>query len=168
MTVPEAVREVAEKMARKYPENADKAVKETERRVKALPEFKTFVDDLVRSGLAHIVWNVRHVSNVQMRRDNGGYGTESKVGVTDETSKAFQSVYDYFIGGRVLGMLKGEDLSDIAAGEESRAEGHAFNGRLLRALQSMVPADQTVKDAVPERKLKQLFKRLNGRKSEAA
>ena len=103
----------------------------------------------------------RHDLNVQMRRVSGDYGGQAKVTAGEAVGRVAISVYSYMIAGATLGSLKGEDLLSVAESEAATAEGHQFNAKLCKKLQSLVTADKTVRQCVSAVKLKKIFKELS-------
>lgn len=159
MKYPKKVIDVANKMAEKYPSDISKATEEAEKKIRKLPEFNELVDILIRNAVQDLVYDARHRSNVQVRRENGKYGTGAKVvsGRSTSVNRAAKSVYNFHIAGTVLGAIRGDQLISIAVSEEETAEGYLFNARLCRRLSGIVPKDKTVKDAVTERRLRSIF-----------
>ena len=77
-------------------------------------------------------------------------------------------VYNYRIGGTLLGLVFGKDLLGIAEHERAIAEGHTFNARLAEALNPIVPANKRVKDAVAEKRLQMIFRQIRETHTPAA
>jgi hypothetical protein len=161
MEYPDNVLRIAERAAKQHPDDITKAVDCAERDVRALPEFREIVAVLVRGAVQGLVYEARHQTNRSIRREAGEYGGPAKVsGASDAVNTVYKSVYDYCIGRTTLGRVLGKELPGIAESERAIAEGHVFNAELCEALSRMVPEERAVKDAVPEKKLRGLFRRL--------
>jgi len=169
MTYPETFMAAAREAAAKHGGDIDQATAVAEAAIRSLPDFADWVNAFVTSAIRELVYDARHQMNVAMKRDTGYYGGPAKVKVGDsaDIQKVYQSFYEYHIAGMQLGMLKGADLEGIAESEAARAEGHAFNARLCKKLREVVPDDKTVREAVPERKLREIFKKVQ-RENKAA
>jgi hypothetical protein len=162
---PESVLEVVAEAARKYASDIPKAVEEAEFMVRKLPEFSGLVRLLVRGAVQDLVYEARHQDNVRMRRAAGDYGGPAKVdAAAPGVVGAHESLYLYRIAGTTLGLIKGADLKGIAESERRVAEGHAFNAALCEALAALVPEDKRVEEAVLEKRLRGIFRRLRRQK----
>jgi hypothetical protein len=141
------------------PEDAQQAA---EQKIRRLPHFRDLLQELVKTAVLDLVHRERGSVNRALRNQAGEYGRPAKVvvGASEAVSRAYQSYYNYFVGGSMLGMIKGEQLLELAGQERALAAGHVFNARLLEELNRLVPADREVRQAVSERKLKGLFERL--------
>ena len=141
------------------PNDIDTAVKQAFDKIRRARNYAEFVDQLAYEAVRNCVYDCRHTANVQMRRQNGNYGGPAKV--ESSKSQSVQSVsaslYAYFIAGRTLGTILGEELPAIADSEDKRAEGHRFNANLCRALAPLVSDGKTVQQCVKQRKLKQIW-----------
>lgn len=144
-------------------EDIPRAVELVKAALKKLPDYDGLVDSLITQAVREFIYDVRHKANVQMKRDSGRYGGEAKVvvGNSKDVQDSYTSLYAYFIAGTTLGSLKGEQLLSIAESERSKAAGHTFNARLCEQLKPLVADDNMVKDCVPERKLKMIFKKAH-------
>lgn len=145
--------------AEEFPDDIESAVGKAFSKIQRAKNYLEFADQLVMEAVRSCVYDCRHAANVQMRKQNGSYGGPAKV--ESSKSKSVQSVsaslYAYFIAGRTLGNILGEELPSIAEAEEQRAEGHRFNANLCRALAPLVAEGKTVQQCVKQRKLKQIW-----------
>jgi hypothetical protein len=162
--IPSAVITAAEKAADKHGDDIRKAVATALVAIRKMPDYAEFSDALVRSAVQEFVYDARHRANIATRAAGGEYGGPSKVaaGSSAAVSRAAASVYAYFIGGRTLGSIKGEELEAIAESEQAKAEGHGFNATLCETLAPLVPEGKTVKQAIGERKLRGIFQDTQG------
>jgi hypothetical protein len=162
MKIPSEVVEITQKAAEKYPRDIDKASENAEKRIRKLPNFGELAADLVRSAIRDLVYDARHNGNTAMKKADGQYGGPGKVTAASSKSvnEAARSVYLYFIAGRTLGDLMGEELLAVAESEQAHADGHKFNARLCRTLAPMVPKKKRVQDAIKERKLWSIFQQV--------
>lgn len=67
--------------------------------------------------------------------------------------------YDYNINGTRLGAIFGKDIPQIIVQEQSIADGHQANVKLLEALQPLVPMNQRIEDSVSAKKLNELARK---------
>lgn len=163
MDYPEEVLEAVRRAVANHPDDAQAAVDCADRDIRGLSCFEDLVSGMVRDAVQGLVYGERHQVNVRLRAAAGAYGGAAKVhGASAAVNRACESYYAYSVAGRALGELTGADLPEAAAAEQARAEGHAFNARLCSELARLVPADRRVRDALTEKKLAALFRRLAG------
>ncbi len=150
--------------AEAHRDEIDKAVDRAEKALAKQPGWQAYRKSLVRSAIRHLVYDYRHRENVHQRRDAGEYGPAAKVtrGAASAEVARQKSLYEYFVGGKMLGSTTGEELEALAASESEKAAGYAFNARLCEALAKVVPKQKTVREAVTERKLHALWRRAMG------
>lgn len=148
---------IVSECATRYPQSIDTAVEHAADRVAKLPEYPTLIVDLVTTALRGLIQDYRHGENVRTRAAAGEYGGPAKVTAGDAAGRVAMGVYSYYISGRTLGQILGKELADIGTSEAARAEGHEFNARLCAKLQELVPEEKTVKQAVPEQRLRKIF-----------
>jgi len=149
--------------AEKFPDDIEKAVDAVERWAKRnWSEFDDWKDELIRSQFRNMIHDARHGTNVQMRRAAREYGGAAKVVPGAAVAGVNASLYMYLIDGRTLGSLLGSELSDLAAAERARANGHGFNAKLLEQLRPLIEDDQMVLDIVSEDRLRKAFKKAEG------
>lgn len=167
---PQEVIDIVKQAALQHKDDIDEAHQCAERGVRGLKNFAELQELLVSDSIRELVYQSRHTENVRLRREAGQYGSPSRVDVANSEAvhQVNSSVYDYFIAGISLGMILGKELAGIAEREGKIAEGHQFNQRLCEALARMVPEESRVRDAVPEKKLRNLFKRLRQEYGRAA
>jgi hypothetical protein len=152
------IQSISKAAAERHPDDIEKAVDDAVERIRKLKEFPKLVDELVRSAVRHVVSDCRHTANVAMKLAAGEYGGPAKVTAGKATDRVAQNYYAYFIGGRTLGSITGDELEDIAASEANRAKGHEFNSRLCLRLKPFVAKGKTVRECVKPAKLASLFK----------
>lgn len=160
MQWPDEVVSIVTRATERHGENIDKAAEESEVKIRALPEFKQIQEQLVTAAVRELVYDHRHRSNVEMKRETGHYDTQRAFQVGSATAAAYQSVYDYYISGMQLGSVLGSQLADISASEFAKANGHAFNAQLCLSLKRVVPDDKRVRDCVSEPKLRAMFTKI--------
>lgn len=162
MNYPDEVVAIAQDAAAKHGDDIDVAVEVAEAAIRALPSFKAIVAVLLHNAFRELIYDARHVANVQTRRNAGHYGGPGVVvtGASTGIKEIYRSVYEYNIAGTQLGLLKGGELTDIADSESAIASGHMFNAELCRRLAKIVPEGKTVKEAVSEQELDSLFAKV--------
>ena len=146
----------------KHPNDIGEAVKTAYSRVKRLRDYDGFLSDLVCGGLRQRIHDYRHNRNVEQRQALGDYGGAAKVDRAGSSAVAeiaeMKSAYDYFIGGKSLGMMSHEDLVSTQESESERAAGHSANADLCEQLAKITPDGKTVREAVGQRKIDAIFK----------
>jgi hypothetical protein len=155
------VLEIARSAVQKH-SNVKKATDVAEREIRALPNFQSLVNSLVRSAVQGLVYEFRHSANVSLKKQNGRYGGKATVVVGKSTRlrAVYQSIYDLRIAGTLLGLIYGRDLPDVASQERTTGNGHLANAELVEALIPLVPPGSRVRDAVSTTKLKKLFQQV--------
>jgi hypothetical protein len=161
MEYPEEVHRAVEKAEAAHPENVEAAIDAAVKAVRALPTFADFERRLVRGAVATMVYNCRHAANVLRKREAGDYGGPAKVSATSEAvGRVAELWYQHRILGKTFGTMLGKELLPTAEAEANRAEGALFNVELCRGAHNLgVGDEQSVKDAISERKLNALVKR---------
>jgi hypothetical protein len=160
MEFPQSVIKITQRCAAKFPDDIDAAVDLADKQVRNLPDFKSFEAELVREAIRARVHDERHITNRQIKNDTGAYSNQSKIDLAGAVNDAYASVYLYSIAGKSLGSVMGNELEKIAADEKELMEGHRFNVMLTTWLATLVPEDKTVRESVPEDKLRRGFERL--------
>lgn len=164
MELSASIHDVIREADSKFPNDIPSAVEWANKKLRESPEFQQWVENFILHSIQEMVYDVRHKKSQQIKAQAGGYINPTKVSSSSKTTNAaLAEVYAYCIAGKTLGMVLGSELAAIASSEKEIAEGHLFNHQLCQQLSRMVPADKTVKDAVPESKLRGLFKKLQKR-----
>jgi hypothetical protein len=163
MQIPPTVIQAARDAEARFPSDLDAATDAAVVAVQAHPDYPTFVDTLVRERVRDIVHQVRHEKNKQIKRELKQYGQPAKVDFSKSVvvQESAQSVYDYRLGGTLLGDLTGDGLSRVIESEAAAARGHQFHVALGRWLQKRgVTGDKRVRDVVPETVLRKQMDKL--------
>ena len=162
MIFPKTVHEIVKRIAQEKGDNIDEATKEAEAEIRKLPDFKKIVDKLVTCAVKELIYDARHMINVRIKKELGGYDAAPKVisGKSGSVNRAARSWYNLRIGSSLLGNIMGHELAGLAKAEQARAKGHSFNAKLCSALDKIVPDMRQVREAVTETKLRQLVARL--------
>lgn len=152
--------------AEAHPDDVDAAVDASLPKLARLPEWEEYKKQLVRSAVSDLIHVYRHRENVEQRKGTGVYGGAAKVtrGRASAAIAREKSLYDYFIGGKHLGSVTGEELGAIAEVESAKAATHNFHVRLCSALSRIVPKEKTVREVVTERRLKTIWESAIGTK----
>lgn len=152
--VHEAIRVTEEK----HKDDIPMAVKKSMILIKSLPNYEEIVEALLHQAVQTLVYHYRHQRSRVIKKAAGKYGGPQKVSQIDESiSRIYQEVYEYRIGGTMLGKLYGHELAPLAETEGSLASGHLFNQELLNRLDRITPKEKMVEEAVPARKLRSMF-----------
>lgn len=158
---PESIQQIVAECAAKYKNDIDKAVDQAVSQVQALDDYEDFVDLLVRTAVRGKITDFRHSVSTAIKRAAGEYGGPAKVGTDLSAVNAVaRGVFDYFIGGRTLGTITGEELKQIRDSEAEKATGHLFNAGLCEALIPLVQEGKTVRECVAESKVRRIFKTI--------
>lgn len=116
---------------------------------------------LVRSFIQAKIEDSRHHVNVAHRRAAGVYGGPAKVVPGAEVASVMRGLLDtYFLAGRCLGDIRGEDLGGLADSCSELAAGHQFNAELCRRLAERVPANKAVRQVLTNRQVKAIFESI--------
>jgi hypothetical protein len=171
--LPKSVTAIVNEETMTNPSNIEEAVSQSKARISQLPEYAELVDRFITDAIRTYVYQVRHASNQEMKRQAGHYGKPSKV---NRISTAINEVYKksyldtYFVNSMALGDVQGKDLDAIADTARERASGYVFQAQLMEWLRSKgVVGDKRVRDVVTSKQVEAYFKK-NQRKidSEAA
>lgn len=159
MELSSKIYDIIRKADEQFPDDIPAAVSWANGKLREEPEFQEWVESFVTHSIQEMVYDVRHKKSQQIKSQAGGYIAPTKVSSSSASTNAvLAEVYQYRIAGRTLGMLLGSELGDIATNETDIANGHLFNARLCEHLKRLVPENKTVKQAVPEKKLRDLFR----------
>lgn len=162
----EKIQQIVSQEAQRHGDDILAATNAAVSRVRKLSTFPEFVDDLVYAAIRGMIGDFRHHANVAMRREIGTSGGPPKVKPGDAANRVAADCYVYFIAGRMLGSIRGDELPEIGNAEAERAEGHQFNARLCEELAKLVPAEKTVRQAVKPGKLRSVFATLQKEKED--
>ena len=152
----EAILAEARKAVEKHPESIPDAVECAERHIRQLPEFQEHINNFIRLTVQELVYRARvqmnnHARHVPRQKVN--------LGESQGIKEAYADLFGYFVAGRTLGSLRGEELEELAVNEQSNGEGYLFRARLLRLLRTVTPDGKTVQQAVDGKKLAFIFKK---------
>lgn len=145
---PDAMNRIVAEAAAKYPSDINKAVVEAERRIRrdvASDELKK----LVRHSIQERIYDWRHDQNERFKAAGEGNGKATEA-----------EVYNYFIGGMVIGNVTGKMLSELAASEQEKANGHALNAAVCRKFAGVVPETKMLKRCVSAAELHEAFQTI--------
>ena len=142
------------------------ACHQAEKKIRAHPEFKSFVDSLVGGAVEELIGHARHAANVRMRSANSAM-PKVVVGKSPSVLENYD-LYLYRIGGNDLGNMTKEDLQAIAVCERESAAGHIFNARRVDRLAPLVPKGKTVQQAVNKTKLDSVWRDADRETGKAA
>jgi hypothetical protein len=185
MNHPESILRAGRKAAERFPDDIPRATRYALQLFKRLPEYEEWCEGLPMGMAQDIVHEARHHHNREIKRQsrreeevavaacassvgaatNGGSTRprpEPRPRINVAESQGVRSTYTsymtYRIAGKTLGLLYGRELEDIAVGERARSSGHEFNARLVQRLQSVVPDDRMVQEAISEERFKSIWK----------
>lgn len=149
MQYPKEVLNIVKKCEKKH-SDIKKAYKCAESEIRALPGFSKFVDLLIQRAVQALIGDARHHTNVAMKDEAKVYGGPGKVliGKSKGVQKTETDLFAYRIAGTELGRLKGENLEEIAVGEEERASGYMFNSRLIRGCRKHTPDGKEIRQSM--------------------
>lgn len=171
MEFPESILSKCREASRKHANDIPKAIEEAERNIRALPEFREWAGSLITQAISDLVYAARHTDNQAIKRRNGSYGGQAKVNpaASSEVKRLYDDLYQYRIGGRTLGDLKGSELKPIADHERSIAANHTLNALLLESLikEPGFDEDKPVRDFVKPQRLKTIYQRCEKKSRES-
>lgn len=165
--LPEAVTAIVREAVAKHDAIGD-ATAEAEARIRALPDFASLVDELVRRAVAKLVGDMRHAVTTAIKKETGQYGTGGKIDYqqSEAVNAVFQGMYDLAVAGTKLGALYGEELPAAAETERNIGNGHLANARLLDQLRPIVKDGKRVRECVPEKRLRAIWNQVTGAAAE--
>lgn len=168
MTFSAEVLKIAREESEHYNGDIEKAARATEQRMRQLEGFHTHIPEIITAYARNAVWSARTHQNHQIKAEQVCPGEcESSrpyvpppkviVGKCKTIQDAYHTLYEMKIGSSELGRILGADLKSVALQQRAQGEGALVNFRFLIKLSKIVPKDKTVRQAVPENKLKRLF-----------
>ncbi len=165
MQLPDAVLRAVSVGVTTHPDNPADATTLALQTIQALENYTSLIGSLVQQCIQDAVYDERHRRNKIIRREAGLYGAQQQVrrGPSQGAAvgKVYETVYNYYIAGKTIGLVLGCELATIARSEKGVAEGHMFNVRLCEALQATgIQPGQTVRQAVSERQLNLIFSQV--------
>ena len=144
-------------------QNLDSIEDATEAVLKKASRFRWFEvlkDELIRRAIAKLIHDTRHRIDVGLRNELGEYGGLAKVTPGEASGRIAQGVMAYFIAGKTLGVLTGDELITTADSESKKAIGHQFNVGLCRELAKTVKGEDTVKQKFSPAELMEVFENV--------
>src|SRR3990172_11545688 len=158
MEIPREILEVVQTASAKFPDDIPAAIDYAEKHCRRLPDWADYEAGIITHSIQQLVYADRHRVDVAIRRQAGHYGGPAQVHADGESVlEAYRSYYGYFLQGKTLGTIIGAEFADIADIERGLAAGHEFNAELADVLGEMVPAEKTVREFLPEKKLARVF-----------
>jgi hypothetical protein len=163
MNFPESFRKIITASEERHKTDISKAVAEAVKKIRALPEFSEWVDELVNSQVRGMIIDRRHRVNgfpIEPAGENNGHSKNGKpftahpkIDLPDVVNSIARRInLNYRFGGKTLGTLMGEELAGLADREKQTGDTHYFHYRLLTRLAEIVPADKAVGDVVKNQK----------------
>ncbi len=167
MSYPASVIRVIEEVVQKYPSDIDTGVKVAVRSIRGLSVFGDFEKDLIQDAVRGMIHDVRSRMNHQARKEAGVYGQPAKVvsGLSQEVNAIAEKLYrgdSYYMAGKCLSDIRGEEFDDIIESESKTIGGHEFNIRLATALKKVVPNGKSVRNTLSDTRLRKIFDRAGG------
>lgn len=156
---PRWVRDCVEAECRKNMEDIDGATNRSLACLRKNPEFDSLIESFIWNSVRDLVHDFRHKNNVEIKRQTGQYNTVPKVqpGKSESVQSAYADVFDFCIAGKTLGSMTGAELPIVALNERTSSEGHLRNARICEALAPLVAENQTVRESVTAKKLRQII-----------
>lgn len=156
---PEEILAVVDEMVSLYGDNIELATQESLTRISAFPEFEELKQKLIYRAVQTLVWSSRTKSNHSLKRQIGRYHTKSKVSATESASvrSVYKSCYSYFIAGKQLGSMTRLELENTAVKMRNISKEYEFDARICERLCAVVPENGSVRDCIPEKKLRKMF-----------
>lgn len=159
-TYPQSLLNIVRRAAAKHRDDIDKAVDVADREWGKSDERAEWIDSMIRRELRTMIHEIRHQSNVSIRRESGAYGQPAKVSLaTGAVARVATDVLrTYSICGVTLALITGKQLREFAKIEHDKAEGSAFNARLCERLTAFVTDDKTVGECLTAKKVTAIMK----------
>lgn len=167
--LPQNLNKLIKRGSHLYPEDIDRAEKYVyDRLIKSSFYDEDLRTKLICLALRGLIHDARHTSNRKIKRQakaafksNTSKVRHNKVNVSKSKIilQMHKRWYDYNINGTRLGAIFGKDIPQIIVQEQSIADGHQANVKLLEALQPLVPMNQRIEDSVSAKKLNELARK---------
>jgi hypothetical protein len=172
--VPQEFKDIVVTALQNSPNDNDAQWEEISERIARLPNINDpSIQELIFMRFCRsLQWDFHSYANQYLRalargdndeeapaRRNGGHTTPKvNPSACKEIQEIHQSMYDYAIGGMKLRHIKGGDLPRLASIEENQGNGHHIKAEVARRLCSIVGTNQSLPNAISERKLGNLIK----------
>ena len=164
--IADSVQLVFDRIVAKFPDNEDYTVSDATDEalalIRKLPGYSwsgEFVEKWIYAAVREKIYQMRCASN-RVNKGRFTRSTNAKVIVGDaKTEGQIRNVYNIYIAGRVLGMLKGSELAELEKDERDKGNGYYRNAYVLHCLQKIVKPNQTVKQAVSQKRLRAIIDR---------
>lgn len=157
MEYPERVTAICKDMAQKHGSDIDKAVASAEAAIRKLPDFDDFVHMLITLAIRELICDARHHENLRTRKAMGSDVErclpKTTVGTSKGVIRASQSIYNYNIGGTMLGMMTAADVESAMNTQHAISNGHRVNYLMLKAIYGKVPEGKIVKQVFTQKQL---------------
>ena len=155
----ESILAAARHAVEQHPGDIQEAVDCAEKLIRALPEFRLQIDLFVRSSVQDLVYRSRSLSNAKVRMGCADHAGRPKVivGHSQGVKDAYAEYYGYFVAGKTLGNILGEELLPLADAEQGTGEGFLYRARLLRLLSPLVAKGKTVRQCVRGPRIASVF-----------
>lgn len=161
MVIPEEIRRVAERAVAQHPGDTKAAKNLAIEEAEKLKNYRSLERILAKEAIEHTVDDVRHNSNRTMRNETS-VEPNKVTAASAVVNDVCRSVYNFFVAGKTLGMITGNEIDGIILDESSKARGHIFTVRLMMWLRGQgVCGEKTVREVVSEKFLESSFHRLS-------
>lgn len=169
MNYPQNVHDTIDAVVKEFPD-LEAAIATAVQRVRALENFNDLLQEMVFDAVRSLVYASRHKVNVAIKRDCGHFTAPSRVTAAGRAAveRVYETVYNYKIGGKEIGMLTRDELLAVGEAEGAKEAGHRFNRLLVTELAKRVKDGKTVRECVKEAALQDLFTRTEAAAREAA
>ena len=160
MDEPQVFQKIIRRAVKNHPDSIDDATADAVHAVYAIPASKELIRTLIEIACRRTIEQLRHSLNRSLKKSNGDYARVTpKVlsGAGAAVAKVCRSLYEYFIGGMTVGSMGCKDIMRIEKKERTAADGHQANADFLHSLKPLVTTGKTVREAVPEKKLRALM-----------
>ena len=160
------------------PDDITAAKKAAKRKLERRPDWPDLVERLVDEALLDKIHQMRHRSNCEIKRALNPTLSSQADPPTPSTPKATTgppkvvagrsriagkiaqevNYLNYFVDGRTLGSILGEELPELADQERMMGQEHYAKAALYERLSAIVPKKKRVSQAISNGRLGQLFR----------
>ena len=154
------VHEIAKECAEEYLNDIQLATEEACRGIKELDNYEEIIEGLLLMAVKELIYRERQTILRTIKKSVGKYDSVPKIsiGKSGAVRKIYQSIYNMTIGGKTLGVMTGDEVLATALQERNQGNGKLVNATFLEKLGRIVPSNRTVKQSVPESKVRELFR----------
>ena len=116
---------------------------------------------MVTAAVKELIYDARHIRNLAISKSitRPKEETRQKVQITSKVIEAANSIYNYSIGGRLLGVMTGDEVLESMDEQRALATGQLTTFYFLQVISVKVTGDRVVRETLTERQLENALKK---------